>query len=206
MRFSPIFLAFVAGLAMAVPATADKGGGHNGDTSPGNSGDHKVVICHHAGPNKVITITVDNSSQLKHHLNHGDTEGPCPTTPPPTDTTPTPTDTTPTPTDTTPTPTVTDTVPTPGVVNPPVSDEPGTPTVTETTPEQLVAPDRVGGKKHKASPKTVARVRREQRQLVQAVAQARAREQLPYTGLPVLVVLGAGLLALGSGSALRRRA
>lgn len=36
----------------------------------------KVTICHHAGPNKTVTITISESA-LPAHLAHGDTVGPC---------------------------------------------------------------------------------------------------------------------------------
>jgi hypothetical protein len=36
----------------------------------------KVTICHHAGPNKRVTITISESA-LPAHLAHGDTIGPC---------------------------------------------------------------------------------------------------------------------------------
>jgi hypothetical protein len=36
----------------------------------------KVTICHHAGPNKRVTITISENA-LPAHLAHGDTIGPC---------------------------------------------------------------------------------------------------------------------------------
>lgn len=51
------------------------------DTSPGNSGEHKVTICHRTGSakNPWVIITVDKHA-LKAHLAHGD-QYPCPTAP-----------------------------------------------------------------------------------------------------------------------------
>lgn len=67
-------LGWAATALIAVPAVALADGN---DTSPGNSGEHKVTICHHAGPTKVITITIDRMA-LPHHVEeHGDTIGPC---------------------------------------------------------------------------------------------------------------------------------
>src|SRR3954469_11553180 len=123
----------IALLLVLAPATVLAGGPK--DTSPGNSGEHKVTICHHAGPTKTITITVDEHA-VPAHLAHGDSLGVCPTPPddgggtdpgttpvpvPPVVTTPTPTETTPTPTETT--PTVTETTPT-TTVTPPVKKTP----------------------------------------------------------------------------------
>lgn len=185
-------------VALSIPAAADKGGG----TSPGNSGDHKVVICHvRGGGNPPINITVDKDSQVQAHLRHGDSLGPCPTVQPPGDdgggttTTPLPSDTPTTPTETVTTPTVPMEVP----------QTAETPTVTETTPqEQLVAPER-SAPKHKASPKTVARVQRQQKGLEQRVAQARAQEQLPHTGFPAGLMLALGAASLAGGLVLKRR-
>src|SRR6266545_880572 len=43
-----------------------------------------TTICHHAGPDQLVTITVDNAAVFAAHLAHGDTLGPCPSTPAPT--------------------------------------------------------------------------------------------------------------------------
>ena len=64
----------MATAALAVPVSALAQGAK--DTSPGNSGEHKTVICHHAGPTKIILLTVDDSA-VASHLAHGDTLFPC---------------------------------------------------------------------------------------------------------------------------------
>jgi len=85
-------------------ATAMGGGGYDHptvSTQTTGGGHTPVTICHKPGTPAEMTLVVDDDSvELTGHLGHGDTVGPCETTP--TDTTPT--DTTPTtPTETTPT-------------------------------------------------------------------------------------------------------
>jgi uncharacterized protein YraI len=50
--------------------------GPSDGTDAYSSGDHKVTICHMAGDNKKVTITVDMSA-LDAHLAHGDSIGAC---------------------------------------------------------------------------------------------------------------------------------
>src|SRR5438270_5334969 len=71
-------LSLLAIALVAIPSVALAG------NSPGN-GPTPVTICHHAGPTKTITITVDENAVAYHVANHGDTIGPCPVavTPPP---------------------------------------------------------------------------------------------------------------------------
>lgn len=177
---------------LAAPASADKGGGHVGDTSPGNSGDHKVVICHHAGPNKVILITVDKQGQVNGHLKHGDTLGACPVVvvvPPP--------------------PTVTETTPTITEPEPyAVPEVPAAPEEVPAEPDQLVAPDREAGKGDSPEAKQVRRERRavaDEALQQKLTAEATKQTELPHTGLPVALVAALGLVAVGAGSALRAR-
>lgn len=207
------FMALVPASAVA-KNTTPKGGGHT-----------PVTICHHAGPTKTITITVDDDAVAKHVSQHGDTIGPCPVevTPPPVVTPP---DTPPTPPATPVTPTAPETPSTP---TPPVACEGGPPVTIRYTdgevistkpgcgetvyinvdrkpepkPGQIVAPDRAKG--HKPHAQVVARVRAQQKALVQRVAVARAQQELPHTGFPagLLALLGASTLA--GGFALRRK-
>jgi hypothetical protein len=182
-------LTLFATLILAVPAAADKGGGHPGDTSPGNSGKHKVTICHHAGPTKTITITVDEHA-LPAHLGHGDSIGACPpaevVTPPPV------------------TPPATDTTPAAAPEQPyAIPQAPAeSPVEAPAPPAQVVAHERAGGKHHA---KRVARVHRQQAVLARRVAVARSQGALPYTGLPAGLIAGLGLTLLATGLAIRRR-
>jgi outer membrane biosynthesis protein TonB len=176
---------------IAVPSVAFAGK----PTSNPGKGHTPVTICHHAGPTKTITITVDDDA-VPAHLAHGDTIGACPVTPPDdngggTGTTPTPTVTEPTPTDTTPTPTVTEPTPTtPTTVTPPAKKPP--------KPKGQVAPPKVVRvHKQPAAAPPVA-------QTHQQLAKQAGGESLPYTGLPVGVVLVAGVALLGAGVAARR--
>jgi hypothetical protein len=197
-KTSAALLAASAFFMAAVPANAKnptpKGGGHT-----------PVTICHHAGPTKVITITVDDDGQVQGHLRHGDTLGPCPVvvTPPPTPDpdpavepevpgTPTP----PAPEQPAGTP--------PGVTNP---DYVPTPPATPEEPTQVVAPDKVAGKPkpHGKHAQVVARVHKQQAQLVKRVAAARAQEQLPRTGFPAGLILAAGIACIASGLVLRSK-
>lgn len=89
MRFSKRTAAVAAGVAvlMSIGASGAMAAGNNND-GPGNSGDHKVTICHHTGStnHRYVTITVDKHA-VPAHLAHGDTLGPCsppnPNQPPP---------------------------------------------------------------------------------------------------------------------------
>lgn len=192
MRFLSIFLAV---LVFAVPAAADNGkhlgqqnhqpaqtapstGGHEGDTSPGNSGEHKVVICHHAGPTKTITITVDEHA-VPAHLGHGDLIGPCPVAE-----APVPPVTT--------TPTVTTTQPTPA---------PTTQTEATPAPQQQVAHEVVRHKAKVVAPKLVHRAAN-----APQPAQAKAKGgSLPFTGAEAAVVAALGAALLAGGLAIRRQ-
>jgi hypothetical protein len=178
----------VALLALS-PAAAAKG---EKDTSPGNSGEHKVVICHKAGPTKTITITVDENSQLPAHIRHGDSLGACPVVvvDPPIDP-----------------PKVPD--PDPEVITPaPEAVAPDPEAVAPTTePEgSLVAPDKARGEKppkrrteRKAKPAVPRAARRAQN------ARVAGGNELPFTGLPVGAVFALGISSLLGGLGLRRR-
>jgi hypothetical protein len=69
-------------LALAAPAVASAGG--KGDTSPGNSGEHKTTVCHREGNGSFHLITVDNHA-VPAHMKHGDVlpdaSGHCPPAP-----------------------------------------------------------------------------------------------------------------------------
>lgn len=193
MKILPLAVALTLAIA---PASFAKDQGPK-DTSPGNSGEHKVVICHHAGPTKTITITVDGSAQVKHHQNHGDTVGPCPTSQPPVD------------------------PPVDPPVNPPVTpptdtpvETPDTTVVGPQTPAEtpqdgsLVAGDKVAAEKKRAAK------RRAEKRAERTVAPRAARraqnarvaggDELPFTGIPVAIIALAGLALGGTGVALRK--
>lgn len=188
-------LIVLALLLVLAPASALAGGPK--DTSPGNSGEHKVTICHHAGPTKTITITVDEHA-VPAHLAHGDTLGVCPTPPddggtdtgttpvPPVVTTPVPTPTTPTVTEPTPT--------TPTTVTPPTTKKPKVVVKRHksATPQPDAAPV-VAAPKPTAAPVTHRRL-----------AQQAGGQALPYTGLPVGILFALGALLLSAGVAVRR--
>jgi LPXTG-motif cell wall-anchored protein len=192
---------FLAGSGTAFAAHSP---GH-GDESPGNSGDHKVTICHQTGSGSV-TITVDDHA-LEAHLGHGDTLGPCVTvTPPPPGPVPPPPAPPPGPVPPAP-PTVVEPPAPPTVVEPPapptVVEPPAPPTVVE-PPVSGKAPDadaRTPAQKRRA--RRVARLERERAQF-ERLAATEAKGQLPYTGVQTGLLTLLGLLALAAGLLLRR--
>jgi len=71
-------LAVLCGSAILLGLTSRAGA----EPNPGGQDNFvPTTICHHAGPDQLVTITVDNNAVVAAHLGHGDTLGACASTP-----------------------------------------------------------------------------------------------------------------------------
>jgi hypothetical protein len=168
-----------------VPAAAERAP-ESSISAPGNSGRHKLTICH-----KGHAITVDVHAARAHVDGHGDTyaaagskgRAACPQTSPPT----------------TPRPVPPGDPGDPGDPKTPTGDPEAPPhaTVVPTTPAKPVAPVEPAVSPGKAPTSGVSATVREVR--AGAVASAVAGDTLPFTGAPLrtLVLFGLGLVAVG---------
>ena len=78
VRTQKAIFATLLGSALVLSVTASAG------AEPAAGGQDNFVpttICHHAGPDQLVTITVDNAAVFAAHLAHGDTIGACPSAP-----------------------------------------------------------------------------------------------------------------------------